>query len=261
MAAGWIKMYRQFTEWEWYKDIPVRILFEHCLFKANRENKKWQGTVIKQGSFITSYENLAFETGLTKQQIRTALDKLKSTGEITHKTTRRYSMITVNNWNKYQADNTQVNTQITSNQHRNNIEITTTKEIKEIKEIENKRNISFQKKNDPFINPIKTFFCDEYEKVFKVKPFLSATDCIRLIELASDNKDIKEVIPEAIKRLKSIEFEGINFKPSASWLLKENNFERVMNGEFGGSEVVEKSTADILEEIRQKRLAEGKGDF
>lgn len=118
-----------------------------------------------------------------------------------------------------------------------------------------------EKTKDPFINPIKTFFCDEYEKVFKVKPFLSATDCIRLIELASDNKDIKEVIPEAVKRLKSIEFEGINFKPSASWLLKENNFERVMNGEFGGSEVVEKSTADILEEIRQKRLAEGKGDF
>lgn len=118
-----------------------------------------------------------------------------------------------------------------------------------------------KEKNDPFINPIKTFFCDEYEKVFKVKPFLSATDCVRLIELAADNKDIKEVIPEAVKRLKSIEFEGINFKPSASWLLKDNNFERVMNGEFGGNKPVVKSTEDILEEIRQKRLAEGKGDF
>ena len=261
MATGWIKMYRQFTEWEWYKNIPVRILFEHCLLKANHEDKKWQGAIIKKGSFVTSYENLSIETGLTYKQVRNALSKLKMTGEVAHKGHSQYSVITIKNWDKFQGEGSQLGSQRADEGQSKGSQRATTKEIKEIKEIENKRNISFQKKNDPFINPIKTFFCDEYEKVFKVKPFLSATDCIRLIELASDNKDIKEVIPEAVKRLKSIEFEGINFKPSASWLLKENNFERVMNGEFGGSEVVEKSTADILEEIRQKRLAEGKGDF
>ena len=63
--GGFIKIHRQITEWEWYTDIPVRILFEHCLFKANYETKKWQGIVIERGSFITSYDNLSLETGLS----------------------------------------------------------------------------------------------------------------------------------------------------------------------------------------------------
>lgn len=89
-----------------------------------------------------------------------------------------------------------------------------------------------KEKNDPFINPIKTFFISEYEKQFQTKPFLSAIDCNKLIELSSEHKDIRELIPVAISKLKGIEFKDIDFKPSASWLLKSNNFERVLNGEF-----------------------------
>lgn len=88
------------------------------------------------------------------------------------------------------------------------------------------------KKTDPYINPIKTFFISEYQKVFNTKPYLSNSDCIRLTELSSEYPEIKEIIPTAISKLKKISFDDINFKPTASWLLKSNNFERVMNGEF-----------------------------
>lgn len=91
---------------------------------------------------------------------------------------------------------------------------------------------NFSKKTDPYINPSKTFFIEEYEKVFKKRPFLYSQDCNRLCELAADYEDIKELIPQALEKLSKIKFEGIDFKPSASWLLKGNNFERVMNGEF-----------------------------
>ena len=243
--TGIIKLHRQITEWEWYTDIPVRILFEHCLFKANYKEKKWKGVTVEIGSFITSYENLAFETGLTVQQVRTALDKLKSTGEITYKSTSRYSIITVNSWNKYQTDNTQDNKQTTNNQQTNNKQITTTsykdsykknirKEEREERENINKDSYLFTqvKKVDPFINPIKTFFQEQYTKIMGKSPRLSLIECNRLIELASENEDIEDIIPIAIKRLKSIDFKDIQFTPSASWLLKGNNFERVINGEF-----------------------------
>lgn len=104
---------------------------------------------------------------------------------------------------------------------------------------EKEREKSKTKKIEPYSNPIKTFFVDEYKSVFQTKPFLSARDCNRLVELAADNPDIKEVIPIAISRLKEIEFRDIDFKPSASWLLKGNNFERVMNGEFKRQETQE----------------------
>ena len=122
---GFIKLHRQITEWEWYSNINVCRLFIHCLLKANHKDNKWQGIVIERGSFITSIENLAFETGLSGQQVRTALNKLKSTGEITSKTTNRYSIISIKNWNSYQLDNTQDNKQITNKQQTNNKQITT----------------------------------------------------------------------------------------------------------------------------------------
>lgn len=247
MEKGWIKIYRKIVDWEWYKDIPVRVLFEHCFLKANIKDKKWQGTVIKRGSFITSLDNLVFETGLSKMQVRTALNKLKTTHEITYQATRQYSIITVNNYELYQPDNTQDNTPITHKQHTDNTPITLTKEYKNIK---NERSIFLldDKKTDPYINPIKTFFISEYNRIFGNKPFISNQDCHRLIEIAADHEDIRELIPVALERLKEIRFEDIQFTPTASWLLKGNNFERVMNGEFEPK----KSAAELYRERRKQ---------
>ena len=125
MQNGYIKLHRQIIEWEWYTNINVRCLFIHCLLRANHTEKKWQGKTIQKGSFITSYENLAVETGLSIQQVRTAIDKLKLTNEITYKSTSQYSIITINNWDKFQLDNTQDNKQITNEQQTNNKQITT----------------------------------------------------------------------------------------------------------------------------------------
>lgn len=106
-----------------------------------------------------------------------------------------------------------------------------------------------EKKIDPYINPIKTLFQNEYQKIMGNTPRLSSLECNRLIELSAENPDIKEIIPLAIKRLKAIDFKDIQFTPSASWLLKGNNFERVINGEFEPK----KDTKDaIFERLRQK---------
>jgi hypothetical protein len=38
--------------------------------------------------------------------------------------------------------------------------------------------------------------------------------------------------------LKNLDFgDGIKFKPSVNWLLKDNNFERLLNGEFDKEEI------------------------
>lgn len=122
---GFIFLHRQIMEWEWYSDINVTRVFIHCILEANHKDNKWQGNTIKKGTFVTSYEKLAIATSLTVQQVRTALNKLKSTGEITCKSTSRNSIITVNNWNKFQTNNKQDNKQITSKQQTNNKQITT----------------------------------------------------------------------------------------------------------------------------------------
>jgi len=134
---GWIKLHRRMLDWEWYDDINAWRVFMHCLLMANFKDKKWHGRIIKRGSFITSSIKLAKEVSLGRQQTRTALNKLKSTNEITIKTTSKYTEITVNNYDRYQQDNQHNNQRITNNQPASNQQVTTTKEGKK----DNKDNI------------------------------------------------------------------------------------------------------------------------
>lgn len=99
---GYIKLHRKMLTWEWYTDINTKAVFLHCLFKANWKDGRYRGQIIKRGSFVTGRKKLAKELGLTEREIRTALEHLKSTNELTIKTTNRYSIITVVNYGLYQ---------------------------------------------------------------------------------------------------------------------------------------------------------------
>lgn len=101
---GFVKIYRQIIRWGWYRDIPVKVLFLHCLFMANYQQANWYGVTIERGSFVTSIDELSQQTGLTVQSTRTALKKLISTGEIAKKSTNRHTVITVVNYDKFQEN-------------------------------------------------------------------------------------------------------------------------------------------------------------
>ena len=121
-----VKVYRKFMEWEWYTDVNTKTLFIHCLLRANWKPGRWQGINYNAGEFITSLPSLAEESGLSIQQVRTSLDKLISTGEITSKVTdsitgkklTKNRIISINNWNSYQGDNSQTNSQNNSHSNR-----------------------------------------------------------------------------------------------------------------------------------------------
>ena len=115
MEKGFIKLFHKFCEWEWYDNPNVKVLFIHLLLKANIQTKQWQGITIKRGQLITSIEKLAVANGLTTQQIRTALKNLQTTKEIEIVATKKYSIITVKNYNLYQEPNKQTTKPKTSN--------------------------------------------------------------------------------------------------------------------------------------------------
>lgn len=135
--SGYVKIHRKIVSWEWYTDINVKVLFLHCLLMANHKDNNWRGITIERGSFVTSYGKLAYETGLSIQKVRTALKKLETTGELTIKTTNKYTVICVKNYELYQQNETEQQTeqqtnnkQITNKQQTNNKQITTNKNDK-----------------------------------------------------------------------------------------------------------------------------------
>lgn len=108
---GWICLYKKLINWEWYQDGNTCRLFIHLLLLANYEDKTWQGQLIKRGQLITSSEHLAKDLNLSRQQVRTAINKLKSTSEITTKSTNKYTLITIEKYEDYQAKTDKSNQQ------------------------------------------------------------------------------------------------------------------------------------------------------
>ena len=127
--CGWIKIHRQILEWEWYSDNNCFRLFLHLLLKANHKEKRFKGIELKVGSIVTSRDLLARETGLSSQQIRTALNKLISTNEITSETSSQGTIIQIVNYEKYQVPTNE----ITNEQPTNNQQSTTNNNVKKEK--------------------------------------------------------------------------------------------------------------------------------
>lgn len=136
MNDGFIKIYRSLLGWEWYKNPNTKIVFLHLLLTANWEETVYRGHRIPRGSLVCGRKKLSKDLGLSEQEIRTALNHLKSTNEITIKPTNKFSVITIVNWEKFQGYESKVNQQ--ANQQ-NTTKSTTYKEIK------NKRNKEYYK--------------------------------------------------------------------------------------------------------------------
>lgn len=131
---GFIKIHRKILEWPWYLDINTKVLFIHMLLKANWKDGRFRDTTVPRGSFVSSLDKLSEETLLTKREIRTAILHLKTTGEVTVKTTNRYSIFTVKNYDLYQCDDTQNDTKVTCERHSNDILTTPIEEKRRRKE-------------------------------------------------------------------------------------------------------------------------------
>lgn len=101
--AGFIKLHRKMLKWGWYSDPNTFRVFMHLLLTASYEENEFRGVKLKAGDVVFGRKKLAQELGLSERQVRTSLEHLISTNEITIKTTNRFSIATIENWAKYQC--------------------------------------------------------------------------------------------------------------------------------------------------------------
>ena len=179
---GFIKLFRKFKAWGWYQDYVVKDVFIHLLLTANVKATPWRGRILAEGQVVIGTQKLADELGFSRQQVRTALDKLKSTNEITTKTTNRYTVITIVNWRDYQSekkyltntltrsltikqptDNQQITNKQPQNKNRENIK---NKKNREKREGALTRNGQFQNVflTDSELESLRSLYPDVYEK-------------------------------------------------------------------------------------------------
>lgn len=102
LEGGFIVIHRKIINWEWYKEPNTLCVFIHLLLTANYEERRFMGQTIKRGQRVASYRTLAEETGLSVRNVRTAINHLKLTHEVTSYSTSKFTVFTVVNYAKYQ---------------------------------------------------------------------------------------------------------------------------------------------------------------
>lgn len=138
MNDGYIKIHRKIiSDWEWYSNINDTRLWFHCLLKANWKDGYFEGQIIPRGSFVCSYGNLAKEVGLSVHQVRTSLNHLILTNNVAIKTTNKFSIISILNYEKYQCDDTQNDKQVANKWQTSGKQVATIEESKKEKKKEN----------------------------------------------------------------------------------------------------------------------------
>lgn len=148
MCNGWIKLHRKILDWEWFTSPSTLQLFIYLLLRANKEDKKWRDILIKRGQLVTSVATISEETKLSTQQVRTSLNRLKSTNEITSKTTNRFTLVTVCKYDSYQLyEEVEQQTKQQALQQTNNKQITNKQQ-----QLKNNKNIRNNKKESILTN-------------------------------------------------------------------------------------------------------------
>lgn len=111
----WIKVDRNILAWGWYKDANTFRVFMHLLLTANVKPHKFLGVDVNRGEVATSYKSLAESLDISIRSVRTAISHLETTGEVTVKRHSRFSVISIPNYDSYQA-NRQTQRQSADNQ-------------------------------------------------------------------------------------------------------------------------------------------------
>lgn len=130
-SQGWVCVHRQLLDNPIFKNDKLFRVFMYCLLKASHsKHDQLVGdsiVTVNSGQFVTGRKAISSSTGLTEQNVRTALVKLEKLSILTIKPTNKYSIISITNWDKYQQSNQQVtskqpasNQQVTTNNNGNN---------------------------------------------------------------------------------------------------------------------------------------------
>ena len=120
-APDWIKLYRKICDWGWYHEPNMVHLYVYFLLKAklvinnDSRSEAWQ--------LNSTLRLLTKATGISEKSIRTCLARLQRTGEISYLpgVAHKQSVITLCNYDSYQAAKISTNTVLTQERH-NNIE-------------------------------------------------------------------------------------------------------------------------------------------
>lgn len=103
---GWVKLYRQLLDSGIWGNPQLVVLWIWCLLKASSEKQKiivnGEELLLRPGQFVTGRKSASDETGIPESTIYRHLKILENMNMLKRQANRRYTLITIVNWGKYQ---------------------------------------------------------------------------------------------------------------------------------------------------------------
>ena len=101
MTDSFIPLSRALLEWDWHDEPKTGWLYVVMLMMANHEETRWRGETLRRGQLLTGRKQLSITSGLTEDEVRTALGHLKKTEDISVTAKAKYSIVTMLRYDKH----------------------------------------------------------------------------------------------------------------------------------------------------------------
>ena len=161
---GWLKLYRSILDSAVFQDAEILKVWIWllCNVAFEQHDTICYGKVIhlKPGQIATGRKKIAQCTDLNENKVYRALTALESLGNIEIKSTNKYSIITVVNWDKYQDENGKR----TSSEQQTNSKTTTEEQQDDSKRTQHKNGKNGKKEKNIYICSFFQSAWDEYPK-------------------------------------------------------------------------------------------------
>jgi len=118
MNRGYIKIWRKSIDNEWLGNHKLWAFWTYCLLKASHKERTaivgYQRVLIKPGQFVFGRRKASKDLRMHESAIRRCVAFLVNSNNISVKSTNKYSIITIINWDIYQGDKTDSDQQATN---------------------------------------------------------------------------------------------------------------------------------------------------
>jgi hypothetical protein len=108
MNRGYVKFWRKSLDGNWLQNHALWAFWSWCLLKASHKviavKISFQEITLQPGEFIFGRKKASEELRMSEGKIRSCLEFLKRAGNLTVKTTNKFSIISITNWNSYQGE-------------------------------------------------------------------------------------------------------------------------------------------------------------
>jgi len=155
---GWIKIHRKMLDNPIIcKDSDYLSVWIYLLVNATHKEIpalfKGQKITLKQGQLITGRKSISSKLKISESKIYRIINDFKSEHQIEQQTSNKNSLITIINWNRYQNNEQQNETQMNNKRTTNEQQMNTNKKVKNVKKVKNdsyslKRREQIRKKSE-----------------------------------------------------------------------------------------------------------------